>query len=246
VSLRRIEEISLNSWPALQQILFDGWILRFSRGHTKRANSVNPFFGSHLDVDEKIDTCERLYAEQGLPTVFRLTPFFSPPDLDQVLEKRNYTKVAPTLVLRLDLNGYDARPSPAVELREERLDDWIDTFCRFSRSAVEEHQAHREILEAIPSRRFLASLADAGQIVACGMGVLETGYFGLFDLITDPHQRNKGYGTKLVTSLLHWAQGNGASHAYLQVVGRNAPARHLYAKMGFEEAYPYWYRVAGT
>jgi GNAT superfamily N-acetyltransferase len=102
------------------------------------------------------------------------------------------------------------------------------------------------ILEAIPSRRFLASLADAGQVVACGLGVLETGYFGLFDLITDPHQRNRGYGTKLMASLLHWAQGNGASHAYLQVVARNAPARHLYAKLGFQEAYPYWYRVAGT
>ena len=246
MSLRRIEEISLNSWPALQQILFDGWILRFSKGYTKRANSVNPLFDSHLDVDEKIDTCERLYTEHGLPTVFRLTPFFSPPDLDQVLEKRNYTKVAPTLVLRLDLNGYNARPSPSVELREERLDDWIDTFCRFSESAVEGHQAHREILEAIPSRRFLASLADSGQVVACGLGVLETGYFGLFDLITDPHQRNRGYGTKLLTSLLRWAQENGASHAYLQVVGKNATARHLYAKLGFEEAYPYWYRVAGT
>jgi len=243
---RRIEEVSLNSWPSLRQILFDGWILRFSRGYTRRANSVNPFFGSLMDVDEKIDTCERLYAEQGLPTVFRLTPFVSPPGLDKVLERRNYTKAAPTLVLHLDLNGYDARPSPSVELREERLDDWIDMFCRFRGSAVEEHQAHSEILEAIPSRRFLASLADAGQVVACGLGVLENGYFGLFDLLTDPQHRNKGYGTELLTSLLHWAQESGASHAYLQVMSENAPARHLYAKLGFQEAYPYWYRIAST
>jgi RimJ/RimL family protein N-acetyltransferase len=73
--------------------------------------------------------------------------------------------------------------------------------------------------------------------------VLENGYFGLFDLITDPRQWNKGYGTKLVNSLLHWAQENGALHAYLQVVSGNAPARHLYTKLGFQKVYQYWYRV---
>ena len=82
---RRIEEAALNAWPALQQILFDGWILRFSKGYTKRANSVNPLYASRLDVGEKVDACEKLYAEKGLRPVFRLTPFSSPPDLDQVL-----------------------------------------------------------------------------------------------------------------------------------------------------------------
>jgi len=247
---RRIEEASLNSWPALQQILFDGWILRFSEGYTKRANSVNPLFASSMDVGEKVDTCERLYVERGLPPVFRLTPFSSPAGLDEVLERRNYQKVAPTSVLHLDL-GYTVQPTPAVELRHEQLEDWLDIFCRFSKSPLEKHQAHKKILQAIPGKRFLASLADSGQVVACGLGVLENGYFGLFDLITDPQRRNEGYGTLLVSSLLRWAhrheysrwQGEGSLHAYLQIVKSNTPAQRLYAKFGFQEAYPYWYRV---
>jgi len=128
-------------------------------------------------------------------------------------------------------------------LRDEKLDDFMELSCRFSGSSIEKHQTHGEILEAMPSRRFLASLEDSGQVVACGMGVLENEYFGLFDLITAPQQRNRGYGTQLVSSLLRWAQENGALHAYLQVVGSNAPARYLYAKLGFQELYQYWYRV---
>ena len=240
---RRLEELSLNAWPALEQILFDGWILRFSKGYTKRANSVNPFFTSTMDVEEKVSACERIYTEKGLPTVFRLTPFSSPPGLDQVLSDRNYETVAPTLVLHRGLKGLDFRPAPSVELRNVSLDEWLDAFCGLGESPREMHQAHREILASIPSSRFLALLVSAGQPVACGLGVLENGYLGLFDLLTDARQRSKGYGTALVAGLLKWAQDSGAQHAYLQVVRRNEVARRLYAKFGFEEAYHYWYRV---
>ena len=241
---RRIEEAALNAWPALQQILFDGWILRFSKGYTKRANSVNPLYASSLDVGEKVDACEKLYAEKGLRPVFRLTPFSSPPDLDQVLENRGYRNADPTFVLHLNLRDHQIQPVPSGELRVEGLDDWMDLFCQFSESPMEKHQAHREILQAIPSKRLLVSLVNSGQPVACGLGVLENRYFGLFDLVTDPHQRNKGYGAQVVSSLLKWAQDRDAWYAYLQVMRQNKPARHLYAKLGFEDAYQYWYRIS--
>lgn len=240
---RRIEEASLNAWPALQQILFDGWILRFSRGYTKRANSVNPFFASSLDVYKKIVTCERIYGEKGLPAIFRLTPFSSPPDLDRVLENRNYTGIDLTLVLHLDLQRCQLPPLTSNQLRDESLVNWMKLFCKLSSFPLDKHQTHRDILQAISSRRYLASLAVDGQAVACGMGVLEAGFFGLFDIVTDPQHRNRGYGTQLVSSMLRWAQEHGAKHAYLQVVANNTPARRIYEKLGFGEAYQYWYRV---
>jgi ribosomal protein S18 acetylase RimI-like enzyme len=240
---KRIEEASLNAWPALQQILFDGWILRFAKGYTKRANSVNPLYGSNVDVHEKIDVCEGLYSEKGLPSVFRLSPLSSPTDLDQVLASRGYQRADPTLVLHLDLRGDEIQTLPRGDLRAEWLDDWMDLFRRFSESSIGKHETHKEILSAIPSKPLLASLVDSRQPVACGLGVLENRYLGLFDLITDPAQRNRGYGTQLVSGLLRWAQERGAQHAYLQVMSLNQPARHLYAKFGFEEAYRYWYRI---
>ncbi|NDJ77055.1 MAG: GNAT family N-acetyltransferase [Chloroflexi bacterium] len=236
---QRIEEAALNAWPALQQMLYDGWILRFSKGYTKRANSVNPLFPSQIDIDEKISACERLYIEKGLPPIFRITPF-APPKLDQALAQHNFHRLDPTLVLHLDLTGRDFQP---VHVESESLADWVDMFCVLSRVDEGEHMTHRAILEAIPSRRLLASLWKGDQLLACGVGVLEMDHFGLFDLVTDPDLRNRGHGTKLINGMLTWAQAFGASHAYLSVEAVKAPARHIYeTKFGFQEVYQYWYR----
>jgi hypothetical protein len=40
-----------------------------------------------------------------------------------------------------------------------------------------------------------------------------------------------------------WGHDAGATRGYLQVVDGNLLALNLYAKLGFREAYRYWYRV---
>jgi ribosomal protein S18 acetylase RimI-like enzyme len=240
---RRLEEASLNAWPALQQILFDGWLLRFSEGYTKRANSVNPLYGSTVEVAAKVEVCENLYAQKGLPAVFRLTSFAYPPGLDRFLEARGYAHLDPTMVQYLDLREWEG-PSPRIAPTDERLDDWLEIFAQLQGSlAIEGQRTHRRMLAAIPTTRFLASMADAGQVVACGLGVLENDCFGLFDLVTGSDYRNRGYGRDLVSGLLAWARDRGGRHAYLQVMRTNAPALHLYGKLGFREMYTYWYRI---
>ena len=59
--VRQFEEISNNAWPALQTIHYDGWILRFANGVTKRSNSVNMLYHSTLDPVEKIEFCEDIF-----------------------------------------------------------------------------------------------------------------------------------------------------------------------------------------
>ena len=72
--IRRLEELSLNAWPSLETILYDGWALRFAAGYTRRANSVHPLYPSLDDDEEKARLCLRLYRDRGLPAVFKLTP----------------------------------------------------------------------------------------------------------------------------------------------------------------------------
>ena len=52
-----MEELSYNAWASLQNLYYDGWILRFADGYTRRANSVNPIYPSTHDLNEKIAYC---------------------------------------------------------------------------------------------------------------------------------------------------------------------------------------------
>jgi N-acetylglutamate synthase len=239
----RLEEVALNAWPALQQVLYDGWLLRFAHGYTKRANSVQPFYGSSLRLEEKITACEAFYAAKGLPCIFRLTPFSLPPELDTVLEGRGYAVVEPSRVMHRELKRGDGSRASGDGLREEPLDAWTELYGRFRGVALPATGVAAAMLGAIWPERRLVSLTHEGEVVACGLAVLEREHVGLFDLVTARAHRNRGHGARLVTSLLAWGRQRGAATAYLQVVGSNHAACHLYEKLGFREAYEYWYRV---
>ena len=243
INPKRIEEISLNAWPALQQVLYDGWLLRLAKGYTKRANSVNPLYPSTLDLEQKVAYCKEFYTARSLRPVFRLTPISSPTDLDHFLSQRGYQVLDQTLVMGLDLENLDLKTHRETDLLSTNIDEWMEIFYQVSPTSSAVHKVHKEILEAISTERYLVALQNAGAKVACGLGVLEADYVGLFDIITDPEARRRGYGTQIVLAILDWAREHGARYSYLQVVKQNLPARQLYEKIGFEELYQYWYRV---
>lgn len=239
---RRIEEAGLNSWPALQQLLFDGWLVRFARGYTRRANSVTPLYPSLLPEEEKIAWCEQIYKENQLPTIFRLLSFSEKSQrLDQLLSQRGYTALGHAHVWSLRMASPPALENPALSAISPA--DWLAIYSQWSDRFRELQQVHRELVERILSPVLFAALYQQGTPVACGLGVLEHEFLGLFDIVTDPEQRRKGYGTQLVTSMLHWGKHHGAQSAYLQVVDTNVAAQHMYAKLGFQESYQYWYRL---
>ena len=248
---KRIEEVSLNSWPALQQILYDGWILRFADGYTRRANSINLLYPSSLDVEEKISTCEALYRERGLPPLFRLTPFSYPSEIDQILERRGYKRMGDMFLLSRELVPVgDMPPLQDGQLQRAQVQslplwEWLTIYCQLREFSPDStaQQTHLAILQNILGKRLPMVLVDGETVLCCAMGVQEGQCLGLFGMFTAPDHRKKGYGTQLVASMLQQAQQNGATHAYLQVMKENVPACRLYAKLGFQELYDYWYRV---
>lgn len=236
---RRLEELSLNSSAPPGQLLYDGWLLRLQPGKAKRARSVNAVYASTLPLAAKIAYCERLYANAGLPAIFRITPFCLPPELDAELGRRGYETFDYTAVECARLEAAPGRGAGVVEMP---LSPWIDAVGELRGSAPEQRAGHRARVEGCPLAKRCVAIVDAGLVVATGLSIVEDGTVGLFDIVTHAGHRRKGLARRVVAELLARSWEDGIRAAYLQVERDNVPARKLYAQFGFAERYLYWYR----
>jgi N-acetylglutamate synthase len=244
---KQIEEITLNTWPAEQSVLLEGWVLRTASGYTKRANSVNPLYGSEspgLGVTERIQLAEQYYHTAGLKPVFKITPYTEPASLDEILEARGYQIVEPSSVRVLDLKGLpDSSHRYSVHVEERLSDRWLEAFAALTELTAENRNTLHRMLSASLLKQGYALLLKDGIPTACGLGVIQHGYIGLYDIVTAPSQRRLGMAEQLILQLLHWGKEQGASASFLQVVLANQRASALYHKLGYKEIYQYWYRA---
>ncbi|GGH78399.1 GNAT superfamily N-acetyltransferase [Pullulanibacillus pueri] len=245
--IKKIEALSANALPALQTTLYDGWILRFSNGYTKRANSIHPLYLSTEDVQHKIDHCEHIYRQKKLNTVYKMTSAVSPPELDVLLENQGYEKSGQTSLQILPLQQLKlASDRLQINVFETFNEAWFNAFCLLNHVELSAQATLKKMLEnLVPETCFLLSY-HKDEVTACGLGVLEEDYLGLFDIVTHEAHRRKGYAQSLILQLLNWGKAKGAHTAYLQVVLENLPAIRLYSQLGFTEAYQYWYRIKKT
>jgi ribosomal protein S18 acetylase RimI-like enzyme len=243
-TIRLIEELSMNALPCLQTLHYDGWILRFAagaNGYPRRANSISPLYPSILPLEEKIAFCETQYTNRGFKTVFKMT-LASPPGLEAVLKERGYIGDTVSSVQTLDLANVNTEVMGGDIVREPRVSAaWFADYCRLSEVSEPRAATMLAMLEALPVKAAYLRLRREGETVALGLGTLERGWFGLYDIVTDVRFRQQGIGTQLLQHLMRWGKAGGAHSAYLQVMTENTAGQRLYAKMGFREVYQYWY-----
>jgi GNAT superfamily N-acetyltransferase len=237
------EELFLSAWPALQTAFYDGWVLRFGAGFTRRSNSINPLYGSTLDPAQKIAHCADWFRARGLRPVFKLTDAAQPSALDALLDQQGYIAEGHTSVQRLKLVHFAAGDLGQVQVSPTAPEGWVAACVSFNAFDPKHSLTLRRILDNLVLDAAFAAIRQGDVIVAVGLAVATQGHVCLFDIATAPDHRNQGLGRAVVSALLHWGQSQGAVQALLQVVPQNAPATHLYARLGFGEIYQYWYRA---
>jgi len=249
--LQRVEDSSLNASAPPQQRWLDGWLVRYCPGKAKRARCINAVALGQRSPQAKLAECEAVFQEVGLPLVVRITPFTQPAGLDAVLASQGWPMFDDTRVMVLaemaELPQPAGTPSPGLppgwsETTEGAL-DFARTVGALRGSSAREIESHAQRLQWSPvPYTGLVWRDGAGAVQACGQFAREGDLVGLYDVFTAPAARGRGLSRALCARLLLRARDEGARTAYLQVDAANAPARKVYARLGFQDAYTYHYR----
>jgi N-acetylglutamate synthase len=243
---KRVEEACLNGWPALREVVFDGWLIRLADGHTRRTNSVNLVSAGTLPLDHKIQYCEAVYTAQSQSTIFCI-PTGADPTLSEVLDRSGYGPPEDeSCVLFKDLAEAPLEPAGDVVLEEGFPGEaWLNALARLHGQSEATQSIHRKTLKSLSVPAVFAAVrANDGRLGALAFGAVHDGLVCVNSVVTDPACRRQGLARKAVAAVLGWAQERcGATGACLAVVADNAPARALYRELGFNrELYRYHYR----
>lgn len=248
--LSRVEDAGINASAPPQQRWLDGWLVRFSPGKAKRARCVQAVAEGRLPLAERLALCAAVFAEAQLPMVLRLTPFSLPAGLDALLAALGYPRLDDTRVMVAPQCPALAEPLPAgLQLQPLAAAEFAEAVGALRGSPAGQRSAMAERLKAapVPFQGWALRRPDDGAVMACGQVATEAELVGLYDVFTHPDARGQGLARRLCSHLLARAHAAGARVAYLQVEADNAPARAIYHRLGFADAYAYHYRSpAGT
>ena len=243
--LARVEEAGINASAPTQQRLVDGWLVRFCPGKAKRARCVNAISPGRLTIDAKLALCQDVFDAAGLPLFIRITPFSEPARLSAELDRIGLARIDDTRVMvctDIDLSSA-SMPMPGVSAHPVGHEAFAQTVGAWRGSTIAHRQAHAERLANSPVPFAASVLKRDGEVVACGQHAIEGDLVGLYDVFTAPAARGQGLAGLLCRQLLADAASRGARTAYLQVESDNLPARAVYHRLGFSDAYAYHYRA---
>lgn len=228
-----VDRLVDEAWPAWERRAFEGWIMRWAGGVTKRANSVLAL-AEPSDPEAAITVAEGFYAARGAPCVFSVGPG-APPALDGALVARGYALVDPTVVMAGAVTGEPAHP---VRVAAEPWPGWLEAWWSVDGRHATGREAARRICTGVPA--WYAAVEEDGVPVAVGRGVPQGGTLGVYCMATLPSARRRGLARSVLRALARHA---GSGSAYLVVTARNTAARALYRSEGLTERGAYHYRV---
>ena len=249
IFIKTVQEIANNAWPAAFSYLMDGWILRFNKGVTYRANSVLPlnwWGGGVDDLHSSVLRVEKSYNQSHLPSIFMLHDSYEPRGLQSLLIDRSYERIMPTFVMGIEtanLLHTERKSTFKFKYTEKRLPIWFSALEKLSPWRTKEKMiVMGEIMDrvVIPQKRFFY-VEHKQKIIGVMLAIIDNEFMGILNLAIDQKFKRNGVATQLVQEAANWAISQNVKSIYLQVEKTNTLAIKFYRKLDFQEWYSYRY-----
>ena len=241
--IRRLEAAAFRAWPATSVQHEGTWSVRLTASHpSRRLNSVNPLDpNDHSDLPARVARVGKRFNDYGRPLTFRQSPL-APPELSRYLEGCGFKRVGNSMVMSAAIDKL-ATDNAFDQIPLKDIGRYVDASI-----LIHEHDAHikpglSEVISAIKPSAGMFVLEDDDGPVSSVICVQDGSLAGILDMGTREQQKRRGKGRRLLAAALKWAKNRGAETAWLQVESDNQVALAMYAALGFEPAYSYFYQV---
>lgn len=194
-----------------------------------------------MPLDKTLSTVRQWYEERALSA--RVQTVDGSP-IDQAIAELGYLetdrsalRLSAPLGPALETLKSSADPHRVAKLTKELPEDYFSAYRRGL--GIPEFRAILTSGDALIA--FAVVYGDNEETLSVGRVAIDTasGYAGIAALATVEHARRRGLARIVLRDLLAFAAGHGAENTYLEVEEGNAPARALYASLGYTTAHRY-------
>jgi ribosomal protein S18 acetylase RimI-like enzyme len=243
-----LDTLMADAWPAAVVENHGGWLLRYTHGVSRRANSVLAI-GSPGSLVEAVEAAEAFYEQRETTPMFQISEASTPAPLADLLTSRGYESSAKTWMMWTTAAGVTSG-SPDTDLWQlettaEPSADWFDTYWStesdWHRSELEA-TIIREVLLRPRSPSLFVSARDAdGTVAAVGQAVLSKGWACVQCLATRREARRRGAARAVVRRLAADSARAGTERMFAAVMAENTASLDLFRGASYQRSHTYSY-----
>jgi GNAT superfamily N-acetyltransferase len=185
------------------------------------------------DVRRRTHEIVDSYVEAGLPWMWWLTPSYTSPELESVLEERGLERL-PVPGMHRELIAPVSTGLPAgVEIqRTQDTDTYADVMvAAFGMPQLLDEPLAELMRQVLPGSLNVLARLD-GELVGCGTAYVAGPTAGLYNIAVQEEARGRGIGYAVTATLMDLAAEVGARHVILHSSEAGLP---VYERLGFVE-----------
>jgi len=204
------------------------------------------------DVDVRIEELRNHFASHQLPLTWSVGPFSRPSDLGSHLESHGLRCEEESPGMALDLKALNEDIAFPSELAIERVSnaevlmEFVEVMRvgfempEFTAAALFEEYNAMGLTDKSPWRNYVGRLD--GEVVITASLAIVVGVAGIYNVVTLPKARRRGFGSAMTLAALREARELGYRIGILQ---SSAEGLGVYRRLGFEQ-YSTYYLYVGT